>query len=240
MRYQFQNQVARLVAFCERSLCQAVAGGFLFLVGCNSVWDSFLLDRCPNGDDCTQDLAAPDTSDMPSDGAADLTSGPPTCSASFTAPAPCGQPATLSWNCPNAKFCTRTCTGDVPKSGPVGCVNSEQIPVSTSNGERCTLSASNDAGTFTTPQITASCIPAPQCSGFFDPPQPCGMPVHVTWSCTGATSCTYSCTGTGSTSDSIDCSGKREVQVVSPVASCTIFANGPGGKTQATAPTTCI
>ena len=239
MRNQSHDQVVRVFAICKRSLRQVVVGGFLFFVGCNSVWDPFLLNRCTNGDGCTQDLAASDTLDMPGDGAADLSLGPPTCSANFTAPAPCGQPATLTWNCPNAKSCTRTCTGDVPKSGPVGCFNSEQIPVSTNNGERCTLSASNDVGAFTTPQVTASCIPRPQCSGFFDPPQQCGMNANVTWSCTGATSCTFSCTGTGSTPGSVDCSGKGPIQVVSSPASCTIFADGPGGKTQATATTTC-
>ena len=238
MQYQFQNQVAQVVAFCGRSLRQTVASGFLFLVGCSSVWDSFLLDRCPSDAGCTQDLAAPDTSDMPTNGEVDLTSGPPTCTANFTAPAPCGQPATLTWNCLNAKSCTRTCTGDLPKSGLVGCLNSEKIPVSTSNGERCTLSASNEAGTFTTPQATASCIPPPQCSASIEPPQRCGTNVRVTWNCTGATSCTYLCTGTVQTSGSINCSDSQLVQV-DYAATCTLTADGPGGRSYAYVNTTC-
>lgn len=241
MRYQFQNEVAQLVASCRRSLRQSVASGCLFLAGCSSVWDSFLFDRCPSDTGCTQDLAALDTSDMPGDGAADLTSGPPTCNVNFTAPAPCGQPATLTWNCLNAKSCTRTCTGDVPKSGLVGCLNSEQIPISANNGERCTLSASNEAGAFTTPQVTASCIPPPQCSGSFGPRQTCGMNVDITWRCDGATSCTFSCLGTGPpASGSTLCSGTGPVQIVSPVASCTIYADGPGGQGNATATTSCL
>ena len=238
MRNQSHDQVVRVFASCKRSLRQVVVGGFLFFVGCNSVWDPFLLNRCTNGDDCPQDLAVSDMLDMPDDGGADLPSEPPSCSANFTAPAPCGQPATLTWNCPNAKSCTRTCTGDVPKSGPVGCFNSEQIPVSTNNGERCTLSASNDAGAFTTPQVTASCIPAPQCSASIEPPQRCGTNVRVTWNCTGATSCTYLCTGTVQTSGSINCSDSQLVQVDS-AATCTLTADGPGGRSYAYVNTTC-
>ena len=238
MRNRSHDQVVRVFACCKRSLRQVVVGCFLFFVGCNSVWDPFLLNRCTNGDGCTQDLAGSDTLDMPGDGAADLSIGPPTCSANFTAPAPCGQPATLTWNCLNAKSCTRTCTGDVPKSGLVGCLNSEKIPVSTSNGERCTLSASNEAGTFTTPQATASCIPPPQCSASIEPPQRCGTNVRVTWNCTGATSCTYLCTGTVQTSGSINCSDSQLVQV-DYAATCTLTADGPGGRSYAYVNTTC-
>jgi hypothetical protein len=238
MRSQSHNQVVRVFAFCGRSLRQAVVGGFLFFVGCSSVWDSFLLDRCPSGNDCTQDLAASDASDMPDSGAADLAIEPPTCSASFSAPAACGQPTTLSWNCLNAKSCTRECTGDVLKSGLVACSSSEQILVSTNNRQRCKLSASNDAGTSPLLEVTASCIPKPQCTASIDPVQRCGTNVRVTWSCTGATSCTYLCTGTVPTSSAIICSDSQPIQVNS-AGSCELTAEGPGGYGYASVPVNC-
>ena len=163
MRSQYQHQVARVFAICGRSLRQAVAGSFLFLVGCNSVWDSFLLDRCPGDAGCTQDLAASDTSDMPAasdtsdmladsgasdmpgNGAADLAIPPPQCSATFVGPTPkCGTNVNITWNCTGATSCTYVCTGTVPTSSPIICSDTQQIQVN--SAANCTLTADGPGG----------------------------------------------------------------------------------------------
>ena len=46
-------------------------------LSCNSVWDPFLVNRCPNGEACGLDMVGSGSSDLPSRGASDFAGMPP-------------------------------------------------------------------------------------------------------------------------------------------------------------------
>ena len=58
-------------------ICWVAMASLLSSSNCNSIWEPFLVNRCPNGDACGLDMVGSGSSDLPSRGASDSAGMPP-------------------------------------------------------------------------------------------------------------------------------------------------------------------